>query len=233
TKWLEEKTIGAGAKGLVIGLSGGIDSSVAAALSVRAFPGNTLGVIMPCFSNPQDAADATLLAESQNIPTVTVSLDEPFLAMLREITGSVDYDPRSCDLKVANIKPRLRMSTLYYFAASRESLVVGTLNRTEIIVGYYTKYGDGGADLSPLSNLLKKDVRELASYLKVPQGIIDKAPSAGLWYGHCDETEMGVTYEELDEYLSNGKGHQRVRRIIEELIRKHQHKREMPLIPPV
>ncbi|MDQ7792560.1 MAG: NAD(+) synthase [Desulforudis sp.] len=233
TEWLKEKVREAGAEGLVIGLSGGIDSSVAAALAVRAFPQNTLGIIMPCFSNPQDALDAKLLAESQNIPTVTVCLDEPFLAMLRGITGNGNYDPRSCDLTVANIKPRLRMSTLYYFAASRKSLVVGTLNKTEIIVGFYTKYGDGGTDLSPLANLLKRDVRELARYLGVPQRIIDKAPSAGLWHGHCDETEMGVTYQELDEYLGNGQGDERVKRIIKALIQKHKHKRDMPLIPPV
>lgn len=231
-EWLRETVDNAGATGFVIGLSGGIDSSVTAALAKRAFPDNTLGVIMPCFSIPEDARDATLLAEALEIPTVTVSLEQPFLAMIKELTGETTYDAKNDDLTVANIKPRLRMATLYFYAARRKALVLGTLNRSEILVGYYTKYGDGGVDLMPLANLLKRDVRKLASYLGVPQSIIDKEPSAGLWEGHNDEAEMGVSYEEIDDYLAEGKGDERVRRTVKELSEKHRHKRFMPLVPP-
>ncbi len=231
-EWLRETVDKAGATGFVIGLSGGIDSSVTAALAKRAFPDNTLGVIMPCFSIPEDARDAALVAEALEIPTVTVSLEQPFLAMIKELTGETTYDAKNDDLTVANIKPRLRMATLYFYAARRKALVLGTLNRSEILVGYYTKYGDGGVDLMPLANLLKRDVRKLASYLGVPQSIIDKQPSAGLWEGHNDEAEMGISYEEIDDYLAEGKGDERVRRKVNELSEKHRHKRFMPLVPP-
>lgn len=231
-EWLRETVDKAGATGFVIGLSGGIDSSVTAALAKRAFPDNTLGVIMPCFSIPEDARDAALVAEALEIPTVTVSLEQPFLAMIKELTGETTYDAKNDDLTVANIKPRLRMATLYFYAARRKALVLGTLNRSEILVGYYTKYGDGGVDLMPLANLLKRDVRKLASYLGVPQSIIDKQPSAGLWEGHNDEAEMGISYEEIDDYLAEGKGDERVRRTVKELSEKHRHKRFMPLVPP-
>lgn len=101
------------------------------------------------------------------------------------------------------------------------------------MVGYFTKYGDGGADLLPLANLVKGEVYALASVLGVPQRIIERKPSAGLWRNQCDETELGVTYRELDEYLLHGKGSPRAREIIEGWIAKSEHKRMMPLIPPV
>lgn len=232
TNWLDKQLCVAGAEGFVVGLSGGIDSAVAAALCQRIRPETTLGLIMPCHSNPQDAEDARLLAETLKIPYHTIVLDEVFEHFLQVLCGE-SYQPTNCDLTVANIKPRLRMTTLYFYAARRRSLVVGTSNRSELMVGYFTKYGDGGADLLPLAHLVKAEVFALGAYLGVPQRIIDRQPSAGLWHNQCDETELGVTYRELDDYLLHGRVSSSAREILEGLIAKSAHKRAMPLIPPV
>lgn len=229
--WLNEKRQTAGADGFVVGLSGGIDSAVVAALCKRACPDNVLGLIMPCFSNPQDALDAQLVAETLGVPFRRVVLDEVFLRLLKEL-GNEEYDPEKRDLPVANIKPRLRMTAQYFYASRYNYLVVGTGNLSEIMVGYFTKYGDGGADLLPLANLVKRDVKALAFCLGVPQKIIDKEPSAGLWIGQNDREEMGFSYEDLDCYLLNGEGSEDVKKKIRTLIAKSQHKRELPLKPP-
>lgn len=229
--WLKEQSAAAGTTGLVVGLSGGIDSAVVAALCSRTNPENTLGLIMPCYSDPQDAQYGRLVAETFNIPVEEVVLDEPFQWLVHRFTGQ-PYDVNNKDLTIANIKPRLRMLTLYHYAARNHALVVGTGNLTEITVGYFTKYGDGGVDLLPIGNLIKKQVRELAKYLGVPQSIIDKAPSAGLWAGHCDEQEMGVTYDQLDQYILYGQGTPEAKHTIQELARRSEHKKVMPLTPP-
>jgi len=124
------------------------------------------------------------------------------------------------------------MSTLYYFANRLRYLVVGTGNRSEIAVGYSTKYGDAGADILPLGNLLKSRVRELASYLSIPNGIIEKTPSAGLWAGQTDEGEMGLSYEELDRYLASGEATDEIRRKVDAMARASAHKRAAPPVPP-
>jgi len=232
TLWIKEEVQKAGAQGAVVGLSGGIDSSCVAALCKRAFPDHVLGVIMPCYSNPQDAEDAKLVAETLSVPYEEVVLNEPFDWFVRRFTGQ-DYDLHSCDLAIANIKPRLRMITLYYLAARHNYLVVGTSNRAELVVGHYTKYGDGGVDLLPIANLVKCQVKELARELGIPRRIIDKAPSAGLWFGHCDEQEMGVTYKDLDRYILTGEAPEPVKKTIQTLEKKRAHKRYMPPIPPM
>jgi len=231
TDWLREQLVQRDARGFVIGLSGGIDSAVTAALCKRACPEHVLGIIMPCFSNPQDAVDARLVADALNVPVQTVVLDQPFLLMVQLLTGKT-YDPADNDLTIANIKPRLRMTTLYFFAARNRYLVAGTNNRTELTVGYFTKYGDGGADLLPIGNLTKCQVWELAECLGVPRPIIEKAPCAGLWAGQDDEQELGVTYREMDQYILTGKADERVRRLVEELAAKNAHKNQMPALPP-
>ncbi|SFR15159.1 NAD(+) synthase [Desulfoscipio geothermicus] len=228
--WLREQVRDRGARGFVVGLSGGIDSAVTAALCRNVCPETTLGVIMPCYSDPQDAEHARLLAESIDIEYKTVELDKPFAELVKLLTGE-DYDMYKKDLAVANIKPRLRMTTLYYYAARRRSLVVGTGNRSEITVGYFTKYGDGGVDLLPIANLVKKQVVELAEYLGVPQPIIDKPPSAGLWAGQNDEKEMGIAYEELDKYILTGQAEDRVRKIVDKLALQSLHKKQLPAKP--
>ena len=197
TAWLREQLAAAGADGFVLGLSGGVDSATAAALAVRAVgPPRVLGALMPCHSQPEDARLAHLVADTFGIPTVTVDLGGAYDALAAELPASEHR------LAAANIKPRLRMVTLYYLAQSRNYLVLGSGNRTEILVGYSTKYGDSGVDLLPTGNLYKTQVWELARQLGVPQQVVERPPTAGLWPGQTDEGEMGITYAELDRVLA-------------------------------
>ena len=195
--WLRERLTAASAEGFVAGLSGGVDSATSAALAVRAVgPERVLAVLMPCHSQPEDAALGQLVADTFSIPTVTVDLSGAYDALTAALP------PSDRPLASANVKPRLRMITLYYLAQSRDYLVLGSGNRTEIEVGYYTKYGDGGVDLLPLSGLYKTQVWELAREVGVPQEVIERPPTAGLWPGQTDEGEMGITYRELDRVLA-------------------------------
>ncbi|AZR74129.1 NAD(+) synthase [Anoxybacter fermentans] len=227
--WIRNKVRDAHAKGAVVGLSGGIDSSVTAVLCKKAFPDSTLGIIMPCYSNPQDEEDARLVAETFDIPYKVVHLEKTFDA-LRDAIGGTEKLSQD-NLALANIKPRLRMTTLYYFASLYNALVVGTDNRSELTVGYFTKYGDGGIDLAPLGNLVKTQVRELARHLGIPERIITKAPSAGLWENQTDEAEMGITYEELDHYILTGEAEPRVKEVVDRLHARSLHKLQPPPIP--
>ncbi len=129
-----------------------------------------------------------------------------------------------------NLKARLRMLTLYYFASRLKYVVAGSSNRSELSLGYFTKYGDGGADILPLGNIVKGQVRELASFLVIPREIIDKPPSAGLWPGQTDESELGLSYEELDHYLITGEASSELREKIESMIAAAKHK---CCLPPV
>ena len=194
--WLLDYAAGARAGGYIVGLSGGIDSGCTAVLCQRAMGDSVLGVLMPCNSNPQDAQMAELLAATFGIRTVTVPLEPAYDALLSTLP------PGTSALARANIKPRLRMSILYALAQTHGYLVAGTGNKSEIEVGYYTKYGDGGVDVEPLGELYKVQVRELARELGIPQPIIDRPPSAGLWEGQTDEEEMGITYDALDAALA-------------------------------
>jgi NAD+ synthase len=231
TSWIREQVTEAGCRGMAVGLSGGIDSAVVAALGRRAFPDNVLAVVMPCHSSEEDLEDARLVAQTFALPTVTVSLDSALDSLLEALPDD-GFDPGTRRLAEANLKPRLRMSTLYYFANRLGYLVAGTCNRSEIAVGYATKHGDGGVDILPLATLLKSEVRALAACLGIPERIIEKAPSAGLWEGQTDEGEMGITYEELDRYLSTGQATDKVRERIESLARATAHKRAAPPVPP-
>ena len=134
---------------------------------------------------------------------------------------------------LANIKPRLRMTMLYYEGGLNKYLVVGTSNKSELVIGYYTKYGDGGVDIEPIGNLVKSQVLELARYLQIPEIIINKTPTAGLWEGQTDELEMGVTYRELDHYILNGCASDSAKSRIEKLIKVSEHKRHMPPVAPL
>ncbi|MBW2975066.1 NAD(+) synthase [Candidatus Woesearchaeota archaeon] len=235
TAWIKEKADEAGAKGVIIGLSGGIDSSCVAVLCKRAFPDSTLGVIMPCFSSHYDLAHARILAEKFDIPYNIVNLEESFTALFRSLSGE-EYDKeKHNNIASANLKPRLRMSALYYFANKLNCLVAGTDNKSEEMIGYFTKYGDGGVDILPIVGLFKKDVRKMAKHLGIPGEIIAKKPSAGLWDGQTDEDEMGLSYEELDEILEQlekggGAGsfdEEKVRKV-KHMMKVSAHKREMP-----
>jgi NAD+ synthase len=186
---------------------------------------------MPCHSDPLDREHAEMVARKFGIAYEVVVLDDVFDVFVKSLP-SVGGDPSLARLAEANIKPRLRMTALYYFANRLGYLVVGASNRSELAVGYFTKYGDGGVDIMPLGNLVKAQVRHLAKYLGVPQEIIDKPPSAGLWRGQTDESEMGLTYEELDRYLISGEAEKEVKDRIDFMAARSSHKRNLPLLPP-
>jgi len=227
--WLKEQALAAGCRGFVLGMSGGIDSSVLAVLCCRAFPQNTLGVIMPCHSLAEDKAHAQEVASRFAVPTTEVVLDGVYDALL-QILPDDKADSAPGRLARVNLKARLRMATLYYIANQLKYLVAGSSNRSEISTGYFTKYGDNGVDIMPLGNLVKGQVRELARSLGIPQAIIDKPPSAGLWPGQTDEGEMGCTYEALDGYLLTGKAPDELKKRLEAMIAASHHKRQMPPI---
>jgi NAD+ synthase len=229
--WIKETVTTSGGKGVVFGISGGVDSSVVAVLCKKAFPESCLGVIIPCHSDNIDKEHAELVADKFNIPTRVAVLDGIFDSLIK-ILPDTDCNAATQSLSEANIKPRLRMLTLYYFASCLDYRVVGSGNRCEIYVGYFTKHGDGGVDLMPLANLVKGQVNDLAAYLGVPREIINKPPTAGLWSGQTDEKEMGLTYQELDYYLLTGEADKRVKKRIESLAKKSDHKRCLPPAPP-
>ncbi len=226
--WLKEKVNQAGARGIVVGLSGGIDSAVVAALGRRAFGhDNILALIMPCHSNPEDAQDAILTADKLDINFKIIELDNAFDAVNLAFNQN---DINLSKMSAANLKARLRMSTLYAAAQTNNFLVCGTGNKSEYETGYFTKYGDSASDLLPLADLLKAEVRAAAKYLGVPEKIIVKAPSAGLWENQTDEGEMGFSYDELDNYLSTGEARPEIKERIEAMRRKSVHKRMLPPI---
>jgi NAD+ synthase len=244
--WLREHVTAAGARGLVVGLSGGIDSAVVAALCKMATPDHMVGVILPCHGVLQDDADARLVADQLTIPTVRIDLgpayDRLSAALEAPVAQVAAYQPpvrpaeqgnNRAHIPLANIKSRMRMASLYYIANSLNYLVAGTGNRCELMIGYFTKYGDGGVDLLPIGNLLKSEVRALAKDLGVPDVVIERPPSAGLWPDQTDETEMGFSYADLERYLTDGpEGVPPALALrIERLVRQNEHKRAGAVIP--
>ncbi|MDD7363123.1 MAG: NAD(+) synthase [Peptoniphilus sp.] len=220
-EWMKDVVKEAHAEGVVFGLSGGIDSAVVAGLSKRAFGENALGVIMPIDSNPKDEEDARLVAEAIDLEVKKVDLTASYRAL---IDASMDSENR---MAKANIKPRLRSTTLYYYAQDRNYLVCGCSNASEYYIGYFTKYGDSACDLMPIVSFVKEEVVEMAKALNLPNEVIEKKPSAGLYEGQTDEDDLGFTYRELDEVILNdADGEHRA-----EIDRKHrasEHKRNLP-----
>jgi NAD+ synthase len=216
--WLRFQMEQVGSTRLVLGLSGGIDSAVVCALSTMAAgPSRVIAAIMPVHSRPEDMRDAEMVANAFEVVPHVIDLvsahDALIAAMPGESTAGLEdanVDPARQatrrQLARANVKPRLRMTTLYYLANRYNGLVIGTGNKTELAIGYFTKYGDGGVDVLPLGDLDKTAVRGLARALGVPEPVISKAPSAGLWEGQTDEAEIGVTYDELDRALGSFAG---------------------------
>ena len=230
--WIGDKVTKAKAEGVVFGLSGGIDSAVVAALSIKVFPKNTLAIIMPCHNLETDTNDAIDLINKFNISYKIIDLSKVYDSFIYLLNDKEKEKDGSFKLAEANIKPRLRMITLYYFANKLNYLVVGTGNKSELTIGYFTKYGDGGADILPLGNLLKNQVKELAEYLGIPKKIINKPPSAGLWEGQTDEKEIGVSYNQLDKYLKAGKLNNKIiEKKIQDKIKQNMHKRTTPAKP--
>ncbi len=228
--WLRSEVEAAGCRGVVLGLSGGVDSATVAVLARRAFRDAHLAVVMPIESDPRDREDAMLLIEKFRLEHREIDLGPVFQTFAS--TLGVDGPGDRGDLPLNNLKPRLRMAALYYFAGRRQALVVGTGNRTELTLGYFTKYGDGGVDLLPLGHLVKHEVCDLAAHVGVPDSIISKPPSAGMWPGQTDEDELGFSYDELDRYLVGGEGSEALATQVEDRRRKNAHKLRIPKLPP-
>ena len=229
--WLEDFKQSTGQKGFVLGLSGGIDSAVVAHLIMRACPENSLGVIMPAGNLPIDAEYGVLSAKSAGLPYITIDLT----AQRHDLTAMVDDALSNQGLSMGdkrmvqgNLGARLRMSVLYAVGNSLNYLVTGTDNMAEAYTGYFTKYGDGGVDILPISHLTKGEVYALGEYLGVPKEIISRPPTAGFFHSQTDEQEMGVDYKTIDAYLRGEEIPAEKRLIIEDLHKKSQHKRMLP-----
>lgn len=197
--WICNYVKSANAENIIVGLSGGIDSAVTAALCVKALGRkNIFGLGLPCGSLSQDLEDAKLVAKSLEIDFTVLDLNPAYEKFLNLISPNYEKN----NIANANLKPRLRMTALYFYGQTKgKSLVAGTSNRAELAIGYFTKYGDGSADFEPIASLYKQEVRKLATILSIPKKIITKPPSAGLWAGQTDEDEIGLTYDIVDEIL--------------------------------
>ena len=222
--FIRELVAESGARGIVFGNSGGKDSALVGILSKAACP-DTVGVIMPCASKRnfgEDADDGRALAEQYGIETRVIDLTPVREAEIRQLGGAEGLNAAA----LANIAPRLRMTTLYAVAANEGRLVAGTGNRDETYVGYFTKWGDGAHDFNPISDLTVGEVYDFLRYLGAPASIIEKAPSAGLFEGQTDEAEMGIRYADIDRYLLTGETESaEVLAKIEKMHRRSAHKR--------
>lgn len=218
----------------VIGLSGGIDSSLTLKIAVDALrSSNVIGLIMPevGLSSPENVMHAQKLAEFFEVTYYKVPIN-PHLASFTHVPW------KSSDLAFANTKARMRMSLLYNYANTFRAIVLGTSNRSEILLGYGTKYGDLAADIEVIGDLYKTDVWQLSEHLGLPPEIINKAPTAELFHGQTDEQELGAPYKDLDNILkslglgfdtmvSKGMNPTLVRKVIT-TVKKNEHKRSMP-----
>jgi NAD+ synthase len=230
--WIRDYIASANARGVILGLSGGIDSAVTAALSANALgKENVMGLCLPIESIPEDLEDAKLVAHHLGIKNKIINLTSVYKEFLKVSPSELNNNQRA----MANIKPRLRMTAIYFIGQSMGYLVGGTGNRTEIAIGYFTKYGDGGVDFEPIGELYKCEVRTIARLLEIPEKIINKAPSAGLWLGQTDEGEIGMKYDLIDEILYridnemnfNGLDDKDVKKV-KKMMEQTEHKRKMP-----
>ncbi|MHC1623040.1 MAG: NAD+ synthase [Candidatus Methanospirareceae archaeon] len=244
TAFIEINVERAGREGAVIGLSGGVDSALAAALAARALDKeHVVGILLPekGVTRAEDIKDGAQVSKMLGIKHKTIEIS----GILGTFASALpDYDPnaRICN---GNLKARIRMCVLYYYANLLNLLVIGTGNKTEILLGYTTKYGDAAADILPLGALYKTQVLELAKHLGIPEHIIKKPPSAGLWKGQTDEEELGISYELADSILTKlideRKAPVDIKKeldisedVIEHVIRRveeNKHKREMAPVP--
>ena len=222
-RFIRELVESSGVDGIVFGNSGGKDSALVGILCKFACE-NTVGIMMPCASKVnfgKDMDDAKELAEHFGIENRVIDLTDVRQAEIDRLSAVTQLS----NAAVSNIAPRLRMTTLYTIAQSEYRLVAGTGNRSEIYMGYFTKWGDGACDFNPISDLTATEVREFLCWLTAPASIINKAPSAGLFDGQTDESEMGVSYAAIDEYIVNGTASEHDKRIIDRFHRRSEHKR--------
>ncbi|WP_435146041.1 NAD+ synthase [Halobaculum sp. P14] len=201
TAFVAEYVDGAGATEVVVNMSGGVDSTVAATLAVEALgEENVYGLLLPCnLGTAAEQQDALVVAESLGIEYSTLQLQPLLNQFLDQISSEVET--RGERIALGNVTARFRMVCAYFVANVRSSLVLGTTNRTEWLLGYFTKHGDGGTDFLPLGDLYKVEVRALARELGVPDDIVEKPATAGLWAGQTDRDELGVEYDTVDRVL--------------------------------
>ena len=221
--FIRQRLADSGCRGIVFGNSGGKDSALVGILCKKACD-NTLGVLMPCATSQnygRDTDDALLLAQQFGIESRTVDLT----AVREAETAALEKCCALTDAAVSNIAPRLRMTTLYAIAHAEGRLVAGTGNKSEIYMGYFTKWGDGSADFNPIADLTVTEIFEFLDYLDAPLSIRSKAPSAGLFEGQTDEAEMGVSYAAIDRFLAGGQVSDDERAVIERYHRISEHKR--------
>jgi len=227
------------AKSVVIGLSGGLDSAVTTKMCVEALgKEKVFCILLPTENTPkEDTEDALEFAKSLGVKYRIINIS----GIVKKIASTIHNKMKKKEM--GNIHARTRMIVLYYFANKNNYLVVGSGNKTELLMGYFTKYGDGACDIMPLGDLYKTQVRELAKHLKIPEKIINKTPRAGLWKGQTDESELGIKYEILDQILygmekglknneivkSVGVEISEVKRI-KNIVNSTKHKRKMPKI---
>ena len=229
TNWMHSKVSSAGRKGIVLGMSGGLDCSVVAALCVGAnIPVHLIlmpyGLDMKKSSSEEHAME---LIEKFDFSHHTFDIKPAVDALTISPDGELFEEASESNLALAkaNIRPRVRMTYLYQFAQLKSYFVAGTSNLSERMLGYFTKWGDGGSDINPLGLMTKQEVRIVARALGVPESIIDKPPSAGLWEGQTDEDELGMTYDQIDSYILNAtSGSDEIDAIIEGRIELSRHK---------
>ncbi|MCL2603970.1 MAG: NAD(+) synthase [Defluviitaleaceae bacterium] len=212
--------------GIVFNNSGGKDAALVGILCKMACD-DTLGLILPCGvrrNYADDRDDALLLGERYYIPHRVIDL----LPVREALTQTMDMT--ISDFAYINIAPRLRMTALYAVANSENRLAAGTGNRSERHMGYFTKWGDGAYDFNPIADLTATEAFEFLRYLQAPEAIINKAPSAGLFEGQTDESEMGITYEALDTFLTTGKASESDRAVINRFHAASAHKRTPPVL---
>ncbi|MCL2630998.1 MAG: NAD(+) synthase [Firmicutes bacterium] len=224
TKAIADLVRASGAKGIVYGNSGGKDSVLVGILCKSACE-NTLGIMIPCATKRnfgEDLAHGKIIADMFNINSHTVDITAVRNLLIKTLEDSdISLNPSA----VNNIAPRLRMTLLYAVASSQNLLVAGTSNFSEKYVGYFTKWGDGACDFNPIADLTAREVCEFLRYLGAPEDIISKPPSGGLFDGQTDETELGISYEKIDDYLLFGKASNEDKALIESLHQKTAHKR--------
>lgn len=233
-EWIKNLLDKTGAKGIIYGNSGGKDCSLVGALCRLATP-NVLGVIMPCNSSQNygsDRDDALLCGKHFDIPQIEIDLSDAKNSLIKAFDTHLESEKASDNnVKMAtiNINPRLRMITLYALGQARGYLVAGTGNLDESTLGYFTKWGDGAYDFNPIADLTVGEVYDHLRVLNCPSSVIDKAPSAGLYPGQTDESELGIKYSDVDKYLRGEEIDDSIRERIERAYRASSHKRRMPM----
>ena len=196
-EFIKSKVNEAKTDGIVVGLSGGIDSTLVAFLACEAVgKDNVFGIVMPSTTTPtEDKIHGISIAQNLGIDYKEIAID----SILNEFLSMTQLEENN--LAIGNLKARIRMSIIYYYANQKNYLVSGTGNKSEILIGYFTKHGDGACDMEPIGDLYKTEVYKLSELLNVPEEIIDKPPRAGLWNNQTDESEIGMSYDLLDQIL--------------------------------